>query len=314
MIDFRYHIVSLVAVFLALAIGIVIGGFTLRGEVGNTLNAQVVQLREEKNALRQEVSQTSTELKRREAYAAGTLPLVVSGTLTGQAVAVVVLPGTDGSLVRSTTGTLREAGATVASTSYLSPDWAGGDFAAAENFTGMAKTLHLDPTVTPTDRLPGAVLGRAVAAGSPGGSTARRATVLHRMVADKLLTVHPSHPAGASAVVVLWSGMSGSGSDNSEAKVTGWTNVIAAVGSSVTAVVGVSSGDVGGDPSTPDALVSSLRRTPDSAARMSTVDDGALPMGQGALALALEAELHGTSGQYGVGHDAVSTMPRTGGS
>ncbi|MDU2059289.1 MAG: copper transporter, partial [Dermabacter sp.] len=39
MIDFRYHLVSLVAVFLALAIGIVLGAGPLRDGVGQTLTA-----------------------------------------------------------------------------------------------------------------------------------------------------------------------------------------------------------------------------------------------------------------------------------
>ena len=38
MIDFRYHLVSIVAVFLALAIGIVLGSTELQGPVYNALN------------------------------------------------------------------------------------------------------------------------------------------------------------------------------------------------------------------------------------------------------------------------------------
>ena len=37
MISFRYHIVSIVSVFLALAVGIALGGGPLKGEVDNTL-------------------------------------------------------------------------------------------------------------------------------------------------------------------------------------------------------------------------------------------------------------------------------------
>ena len=38
MIDFRYHLVSIVAVFLALAIGIVLGSTELQGPTYNLLN------------------------------------------------------------------------------------------------------------------------------------------------------------------------------------------------------------------------------------------------------------------------------------
>ena len=37
MISFRYHIVSIVSVFLALAVGIALGGGPLKGEVDDTL-------------------------------------------------------------------------------------------------------------------------------------------------------------------------------------------------------------------------------------------------------------------------------------
>jgi hypothetical protein len=45
-IDFRYHLVSLVSVFLALAVGIVLGAGPLRESIGDTLTEQVQALRQ----------------------------------------------------------------------------------------------------------------------------------------------------------------------------------------------------------------------------------------------------------------------------
>ena len=45
MIDFRYHIVSLISVFLALAVGIILGAGPLQGAIGDQLTGQVDQLR-----------------------------------------------------------------------------------------------------------------------------------------------------------------------------------------------------------------------------------------------------------------------------
>ena len=42
MIDFRYHLVSLIAVFLAVALGIVIGTTALNGPILDDLESQVV--------------------------------------------------------------------------------------------------------------------------------------------------------------------------------------------------------------------------------------------------------------------------------
>ena len=51
MISFRYHIVTLVSVFLALAVGVALGGGPLKGEVDNTLVEQVKNDREIKAEL-----------------------------------------------------------------------------------------------------------------------------------------------------------------------------------------------------------------------------------------------------------------------
>ena len=49
MIDFRYHLVSIVAVFLALAIGIVLGSTELQGPAYNILNSTTGKLQNELN-------------------------------------------------------------------------------------------------------------------------------------------------------------------------------------------------------------------------------------------------------------------------
>ena len=62
MIDFRYHLVSIVAIFLALAIGIVIGTTALNGPVtealqkGNaSLNGDLNNLRDQSTAQQQRI-------------------------------------------------------------------------------------------------------------------------------------------------------------------------------------------------------------------------------------------------------------------
>ena len=57
MINFRYHVVSLTAVFLALAIGLVVGTAALNGPVADALKEQVNALRKDNQQLRDQVSQ-----------------------------------------------------------------------------------------------------------------------------------------------------------------------------------------------------------------------------------------------------------------
>lgn len=65
MIDFRYHLVSLIAVFMALAVGVVLGAGPLQGTLGSALSDQVTQLRADRNNLSRNLE--TTQLQRQTA-------------------------------------------------------------------------------------------------------------------------------------------------------------------------------------------------------------------------------------------------------
>ncbi|MBU9944407.1 MAG: copper transporter, partial [Dermatophilaceae bacterium] len=111
MIDFRYHLVSIVSIFLALAVGIVLGAGPLQGELGDTLTNEVAGLREDKAQLNAQLSDATAEIDAREDYIGETNPAILADSLDGQRVAVVVLPGTDTALVESTATSLASSGA-----------------------------------------------------------------------------------------------------------------------------------------------------------------------------------------------------------
>ena len=66
MIDFRYHLVSLISVFLALAVGVVLGAGPLQNSLGTALNDQVTALRENRNATQAKLEQTETAVHERD--------------------------------------------------------------------------------------------------------------------------------------------------------------------------------------------------------------------------------------------------------
>ena len=95
MIDFRYHLVSIVAVFLALAVGIVVGSSALQPGVIRALRAasthekkQIDSLLQQQRALKQQVSAD-------QVFAQASASRLLPGLLAGENVVIVDAPGAD---------------------------------------------------------------------------------------------------------------------------------------------------------------------------------------------------------------------------
>lgn len=303
LIDFRYHVVSLVAVFLALATGIVIGGFSLRGTVADQLNNQVVQLRSEKSSLQDQLNgATQAGVKRDEAIAALT-PDAVRGTLDGERVALVLLPETDAQVVETTTAVLKQAGAEVITTVDLTDSMGRpGNDDRDEVVKAQARSLGLGVDETPGDRLSGAVLAKALTSPGQQGSDA-----LSALASKNLVEVDGETTSKVSSVVVLWPKETGDA-----AEVEHWAGLVSGIGSTADTVVGGSTGPASGAKTAvvDDPLIAAVRDNPTASAAMSTVDHVATDVGRLALALALRDEAAGTSGQYGIGEGSSAVIPR----
>ena len=118
MIGFRYHLVSLAAIFLALAGGIALGAGPLQDPVGGQLaaaspdNGSDQELEEELRSAR-EFSDFSS------AYSAGTAGLVIGDRLDGTSVSLLLLPGADPAVADDLGEDLGKAGARITSTARL---------------------------------------------------------------------------------------------------------------------------------------------------------------------------------------------------
>jgi hypothetical protein len=123
MIDFRYHLVSLVAVFLALAVGIVLGAGPLKDPIGATLTRSVQQLRNDQAALSQQLKTAQAGIDNRDKFVAGIQPALVADQLGGRSVVVVTLPGSDNDAVKPLTDAITAAGANVTGTIDVQNAW-----------------------------------------------------------------------------------------------------------------------------------------------------------------------------------------------
>jgi hypothetical protein len=121
-IDFRYHLVSIVAVFLALAIGIVLGSTELQGPTYNLLNQTTGKLQNEYNQASSERDAAQQQADLGENYAQAVEPVVLHNLLAGQRLLIITEPGAPASVVTAISDAATQyAGATVTGQIALQP-------------------------------------------------------------------------------------------------------------------------------------------------------------------------------------------------
>jgi hypothetical protein len=315
MIDFRYHLVSIVSIFLALAVGIVLGAGPLKEDIGTRLTEQMTALRAEKTQLRTDLDTARRGTAARDTYSSAVAPAIMKNQLTGKTVALVITPGADADLVKNTTASLASAGARVGSTVTLTDTWADPAKRAFRNtmasqLAGLVKA-PLGPSSP--DQLAATVLTRTILVGKdkrtePSGASARAA--LDTLTTGDLVKVAPEQIVRSSIVVILTGPVKGSTQQDTDAQLTAYLQLIRSLeaGGSGTVVATVSNSadlTVSGD------VVAAVRKDADLVNVVSTVDDADLPMGQTTIVLALAQEHAGASGQYGLASDAQEIAPNT---
>ncbi len=124
MVDFRYHLVSLVSVFMALAIGVILGAGPLQNSIGTTLSSQVESLRKSRDEARTEADAANNALSENEKQLDSAGTQLVGGTLKDRRVAIVALPGVEESELKAAEDKVSKAGATVTATVTLADAYA----------------------------------------------------------------------------------------------------------------------------------------------------------------------------------------------
>lgn len=115
MINFRYHIVSLMAVFLALAVGITLGVSLVSGEANKGLAAQAEQDRKQVATYRNQITQMQQLDRYRDAYANQVGKQTIADLLLDVPVAIIAMPDAPRSVVNNVQQAVSQAGGTVAS-------------------------------------------------------------------------------------------------------------------------------------------------------------------------------------------------------
>jgi len=314
-IDFRYHLVSIVSIFLALAVGIVLGAGPLKEDIGNRLTQQTSALRAEKSQLRTELDAQKRGTAARDAFAAAVAPAIVKGQLTGKIVALVVAPGADADLVKNTTASLVTAGAKVGSTITLTDAWADPAKRTFRNTLAnqLAALVKAPLAANSPDQLAATVLARAILGGT-NQSTERvdpsASAALAGLLAGDLIKVSPDQIVPSSGVVFLGGPVKGSTQPDTDARLGTYVQLVRSLDAAGSGVV-VATVSNTTDATLSASLVAAVRKDSEAAKVASTVDNADLPMGGTTLVLSLAEQYSGGLGQYGLAADAKAIAPDT---
>jgi Copper transport outer membrane protein, MctB len=140
-IDFRYHLVSIVAVFLALAIGIVIGASALKPEVLKFLDNASSHEQRQISSQQANIRNLENQLGGDQAFAQANAPGLLNGLLEGQQVALVTAPGADAATVSGVAAALKLAGAKVTTQAELQPSFFGTDASTQNSLEVLAQEV-----------------------------------------------------------------------------------------------------------------------------------------------------------------------------
>ena len=307
MIEFRYHVVSIAAVFLALATGIALGTGPLSGGV-DTRAANAAEQDRQDRALRTQLDQAARRASFFDAYAQATSGQLLQGRLEGRSVALVLLPGADGDIASSVADTIAAAGGTVTGTLEVQP--ALLDPQNRQVAEGLAaQVLEQVEEVPPTDgassyELVGYSLARGFLStqpqGAPVDSAAQTVAATYRE-ADYVTTRGDVDRRAGLAVVIA---------ADAQRLEPGQQELVTMVIQSLDAASG---GVVvaGGAASTADGGYVAAIRDSEAAQDVSTVDVADTTAGQVVTVLALAEQAEGGAGEYGI-DAADGTMPQAG--
>ena len=203
MINFRYHIVSLMAVFMALAVGIA-AGVSLGPSVNQELQQQAAQDRKQVSELRAELDRRNALDEYREAYDQQVGDVVIEGALSGISVAVVSMPEAPDPVVQAIAVAVATAGGTVVREAEVRPD--AFDPAKAEAvetaLQAWSGSLGLNDTMSPSAKV-GTALARAITSRQAEDRDQLALDVADALDSGGLVSINRGSTAQAQLVIVV---------------------------------------------------------------------------------------------------------------
>jgi len=301
-------VISIAAVFLALALGVVLGSTAISDRLLSGLSSnrddlgrQVSDLQAERNAL-------NAQLANADVFGAAVGPRIVSGALRGRSVVLVTTADAAPADRDALTGLLSSAGATVT-----------GELQLTDAFTDPSRSDQLSelstrllpaglrlPTASDAGTLAGGLLGSLLLINPNNGkaqATPAETTAVLAGLGDGGFVHSGPRVLPAQLVVVLTGGASrGNGSGDRAGILARFATQLDHAGAG--AVLAGRSGSADGN-----GPIGVVRADTAAASVLSTVDDVNTAAGRVVSVLALAEQAQGRAGRYGTGGNAQAMVP-----
>jgi hypothetical protein len=310
MVDFRYHLISLIAVILALALGILAGSGFLGGPIIEQLRSEVDDLARDNDRLRDEIGAQDVQLDEAEIFARSAQPLLVGDALAGTDIVVLQLGESSGGLVDGVKRALVDAGGTVATEITFSSKLAMQSDPAIDELALITGSLGGDPAQLLHETA--LLIGERIAAASADpdqiespatSATQRLASLLADLEAAEFIgvsTEDDGRPAPEDATFVVVGGSTGRSpfdlAQFGPALAEGLTE------RGGRALVAESSDSTWG-------LVRAIRGDIEARSVTVTVDNGETTIGRIAMVLGLMRAEEGSIGHYGTQSGRTALIP-----
>ncbi len=309
MISLRYHVISICAVFLALALGVLLGSTTLSDSILSGISGQKAQLGLQVTDLQAQRDNLNAQLSDADRFATGVGPLAVRGALAKRTIVLVTTPNASRSDEDAVRELLTAAGARVTGRVQLTDAFSDPNRADQLNSLvtrSIPAGAHL-PVASDAGTLSGGLfadlllLGKTTNA-SQATAAERSAALTGLATAGFIAPVQALQPA--QLAIVLTGGAQTGGSAGDRATMLANFATQLRRGGAGAVLAGSDGAATGSGP------IGVVRADDAADSVLSTVDDANTAAGRIVTVLALQEQLDGKAGAYGTAGNAAAPVPQ----
>ncbi|HEY0805095.1 MAG TPA: copper transporter [Pseudonocardiaceae bacterium] len=308
MISLRYHVISIGAVFLALALGVVLGSTTLSDSLLSGISGQKAQLGQQVADLQAQRNALNARLSDADQFATGVGPLAVRDQLAQRTVVVISTADAHQADEQALASLLTAAGAHV--TGQIRLTSAFSDPNRADQLRDLVTQLIPAgaqlPVASDAGTLAGGLFGDLLLLNktnnSPQATATERAAALTGLASAGFVSPAPTIQPAQLAVVLTGGTETGQSAGDRSTMLARFATQVQRSGAG--AVLAGADGSAAGYGS-----IGVVRADSSASSVLSTVDNVGTAAGRVVTVLALREQLAGKAGRYGIAGNATAPAP-----